>query len=63
MFEMEESEGTEEQPVKWWELLENTEGFVRFHYDEIMQHGSDELKNAVNIVLGSNPPSIYNKEA
>lgn len=62
VFEMDESEGTEEQPAKWWELLDNTETFIRFHYSEIMEHGSDELKNAAQIVLGGNPPSIYKKE-
>ena len=59
---MDESEETGTKQAKWWELLENTETFVRFHYDEIMQYGSDELKNAVNIVLGGQPPALYKKE-
>lgn len=62
MFEMDESEGTEEHPVKWFELLDNTEVFVRFHYADIMQHGSDELKNAVNIILNGHLPSVHTKE-
>lgn len=57
-FEMDESEESADQPVKWWELLENTETFVRFHYEEIQQHGSDELKRAVEIVLGGHKPGI-----
>ncbi|UKS25015.1 hypothetical protein LOZ80_25905 [Paenibacillus sp. HWE-109] len=61
MIEMDESEHTADQPTKWWELLDNTKGFVKFHYNDIMQHGSDELKNAVNIVLGGQPPSKYKK--
>ena len=62
LIEFDESEDTAEQPAKWWELLDNTEVFVRFHYDEIMEHGSDELKNAAQIVLGGQPPAIYKKE-
>lgn len=48
--------------MEWWELLDDTAAFVRFHYDEIMEHGSEELKNAANIVLGGNLPSVYTKE-
>lgn len=62
MIEMDESEETDENSAKWWELLDNTKTFIRFHYEDIMQHGSDELKNAVNIVLGGSPPAVYNKE-
>lgn len=63
MIELDESEETVDNPAKWWELLDNTETFIRFHYAEIMEHGSDELKNAVQIVLGGEPPGIYKKEA
>ncbi|OCT12648.1 hypothetical protein A8709_33090 [Paenibacillus pectinilyticus] len=63
MFEMDDSEHTAEQPAKWWELLDSTSSFLRFHYDEIMEHGSDELKQAVEIVLGGHPPAAYKKEA
>ena len=55
-FEMDESEHTAKQPVKWWELLDDTHAFVRFHYDEIMQEGSDELKRAAEIILGGYRP-------
>jgi hypothetical protein len=63
MIEMDESEETADNPAKWWELLDNTETFIRFHYADIMEHGSDELKNAAQIVLGENPPARYKKEA
>jgi hypothetical protein len=36
--------------------LEDTSAFIRFHYDEIMEHGSDELKRAAEIVLGGYKP-------
>lgn len=62
-IEMDESEHTSDNPVKWWELLDNTETFVRFHYSEILDHGSDELKNAAQIMLSGSPPSIYKKES
>ncbi|MDR6555422.1 hypothetical protein [Paenibacillus qinlingensis] len=63
MIEMDESEGNLDKPVKWWELLDNTETFIRFHYSDIMEHGSDELKNAVEIILGGHKPGVYTKEA
>lgn len=61
-FEMDESEGTLDKPAKWWDALEDTSAFVRFHYDEIMEHGSDELKNAAEIILNGQPPAAYTKE-
>jgi hypothetical protein len=56
MFEMDESEHTAKEPAKWWELLDDASAYVRFHYEEIQQHGSDELKRAVEIVLGGHRP-------
>lgn len=61
-IEMDDSEHTADQPAKWWELLDDSASFLRFHYDEIMQHGSDELKHAAEIILGGHPPAIYKKE-
>lgn len=61
-FEFDESEHTEETPVKWWECLDDTSAWVRFNYDEIMRDGSDELKRAATIVLNGFPPARYKKE-
>lgn len=63
MIEMDDSEHTADQPAKWWELLDGASTFLRFHYDEIMRDGSDELKQAAEIVLGGHPPAAYKKEA
>lgn len=61
-FEMDESEESGEHSVEWWQLLDDAAGFARYFYSDIMQTGSDELKNAVNIILGVHPPAIYNKK-
>lgn len=37
-------------------------GKLLYDYDEIMQHGSDELKDVVRIVTGGSPPAIYKEE-
>ncbi|OAS19239.1 hypothetical protein [Paenibacillus oryzisoli] len=63
MFEMDEGEGNSDNPVKWWECLDNTAAWVRFNYAEIMANGSDELKNAASIVLGGYAPGAIKKEA
>lgn len=60
-FEMDESEESGEQSVEWWQLLDDAAGFVRYCYSDIMQNGSDELKNAVSIIIGGQPPAIYKK--
>lgn len=62
MIEMDESEHTAAEPVKWWELMEGVETFIRFNYDDILQLGSDELKRAVEIVLGGHVPGKSMKE-
>lgn len=56
MFDLDESEHTAKEPPRWWELLENTHGFIQFNYDEIMATGSEELKRAAAIVLGGYAP-------
>jgi hypothetical protein len=61
-IEMDDSEHTADQPAKWWELLDDSAAYVRFHYSEIMEHGSDELKHAAEIILGGHAPAIYKKE-
>lgn len=62
MIEMDETEHTADQPARWWELLDDSASFLRFHYDEIMQSGSDELKHAAEIILGGHAPAVYNKK-
>lgn len=42
--------------------LHGSEVAHSFNYDAIMDHGSNELKEAVFIVTGGEPPSIYPKE-
>lgn len=58
-FEMDESEHTAEPGQR--DPYGDTVDFVRYNYADIMQRGSDELKNAVNIVLGGRPPGVYRK--
>jgi hypothetical protein len=62
LIEFDESEHTSDQPAKWWELLDDSAAYVRFHYEDIQQHGSDELKRAVEIVLSSDPPGGKHKK-
>lgn len=50
-----------EKPLEWWELLDDTAAYIRFNYEEIMKYGSEELKNAANIVLGGHLPAIHTK--
>lgn len=61
MIKMDEPEHTGDKPVKWWDLLDETSSFLRFHYTEITEHGSDELKRAAEIVLGGHPPGRIKK--
>lgn len=53
---MDESEQDAKDPPKWWELLDDASAFLKFNYDEIQQNGSEELKHAVEIVLGGHRP-------
>lgn len=62
MIEMDDSEHSSDKPTEWWRLLDDSQSFIRFHYEDIMMHGSDELKRAVEIVLGGHPPAAYNKK-
>ena len=48
--------------MEWYELLDDTAAFLRFHYEEIQEHGSDELKKAAEIVLNGHPPEIHHKK-
>lgn len=36
-------------------------GKLLYEYDDIMEHGSDELKDLVRIITGGTPPAIYKK--
>lgn len=63
MFEMDESEHTAKDPPKWWELLDDSHAFINFHYEDIQQHGSDELKRAAEIVLGGHRPGRPKEES
>jgi hypothetical protein len=62
LIEMDETENGD-KTAKWWELLDDSASFIRFHYDEIMEQGSDELRNAANIILGGHPTAVHKKEA
>jgi hypothetical protein len=59
MFEMDESEYSDDPQRK--DPFNDTVKFVSYNYADIMQRGSDELKNVVNIILGGEPPAVYKK--
>ena len=37
-------------------------GKLLYDYDEIMEHGSEELKDVVRNITDGSPPGIYKKE-
>lgn len=59
-FEMDESEYSDDPQRK--EPFDDTVKFVSYNYADIMQRGSEELKNVVNIILGGQVPAIYAKK-
>lgn len=55
-YTIEDDEPNEPPDTPWWELLDETAQAVAYNYDEIQRTGSDELKEAVAIILGGYAP-------